>query len=154
MVLAMVWLNTVGLPIFGFGATTTTSVVTGIGGVSALGFFVATVFSMCVIGLEFNLKFRFAQLHSSNGVVPIHAFVTRAADSMYRTKVNSNLSVVFHALCGALADTVAECQLFGDLAGARVIKCVHTFILLVFLPSCTQFLDCRGFSFLFANSAD
>jgi hypothetical protein len=49
---------------------------------------------------------------------------------------------------------VAECQLFGDLAGARVIKCVHTFILLVFLPSCTQFLDCRGFSFLFANSAD
>lgn len=82
MILAMVWLNTVGLPIFGFGATTTTSVVSDIGGVSALGFLVATVFSMCVSRLEFNLKFSFVQLQGSDRIKPIHALITRAADSV------------------------------------------------------------------------
>ena len=89
MVLAMVWLNTVGLPIFGFGATTTTSVVTGIGGVSALGFFVATVFSMCISRLEFNLKFRFDQFTRSDCIEPVHALVTSAADSVDCAGVSS-----------------------------------------------------------------
>jgi hypothetical protein len=48
MVSAMVLLNTVGLPIFGLGGATTTSVLLGIGFGSALGFLVATMLSMCV----------------------------------------------------------------------------------------------------------
>ena len=98
MVLAMVWLNTVGLPIFVFGATTTTSVVTGIGGVSALGFLVATVFSMCVSRLEFNLKFSSCAFTRSDRIKPVHALVTSAADSVNCAGVGSlDCSGIIHA---------------------------------------------------------
>ena len=89
MVLAMVWLNTVGLPIFGFGVIATTSVVSTVTGVSALGFLVATVFSMCVIGLEFNLKFRFDQFTRSDRIEPVHTLVTSSADSVDCAGVSS-----------------------------------------------------------------
>jgi len=151
---ARAWLNTVGLPIFGFGGATTTSVLLGSGCFSALGFLVATVFSMCVIGLEFNLKFSSCVLTLSDHVVPIHTLVARTTDPVYRAEVNSSVSMVFHALCRALADSMAECQFFGDLAGARVIECVHASILLVFLPFGTQFPDLGGLFFLGANVAD
>ena len=131
-----------GLPIFGFGATTTTSVVSGVGCASCLGFFVATVLSMCVIGLEFNLEFSSCAFPRSDRIEPVHALVTRTADPVDCSGVGSlDCSGLVNAFAGVLADPVAVCQFLADLAGAGIVKCVHTPILLVFLPACTQFLD-------------